>query len=338
MSGKSDRVNVLFTSVGRRVELLRAYRQAYDSLKLDGSIIAADIDPLAPGLHIADAAYIVPAISDPDYVSTLREIMRREDIGLVFPLLDHDIPVLAENRALLEVDGAVVAVISAEAAALTRDKWQTHQFFESLGVPTARSWLPENLPDSGLPFPLFVKPRSGSAGKNTFRVDSSEDLRYALERAHQPIIQEFLAGAEVTNDVVCSFEGEVWAVVSRERIEVRWGEVAKGKTIHDPDILGHCVTIAQALQARGPITVQCIMSDGPKFTEINARYGGGHPLSIAAGVPSPSWYLAKAAGLPVEPAPLGTYQAGLYLTRFDETFFLNEDDYGRFAGRAFRSG
>jgi len=327
------RINVLFTSVGRRVELLRAYRRAYDALGIDGRIVATDIDPLAPALQEADTVYLVPPISDPDYVQSLKQLIVREDIDLVFPLLDHDIPVLAQHREELEDLGAHVPVVSAEAAALTRDKWETNQFLNSLGIPAPQSWLPDKLPEN-LPFPLFVKPRSGSAGKNTFKVEDREDLEYALKKVEQPIIQEFISGPEITNDVVCSFNGDVWAVVSRQRIEVRWGEVAKGKTIHDPEIEKSCVSIAKELNARGPITVQCIMADEPLFTEINARYGGGHPLSIAAGVPSPTWYLAAASGMIVEPKALGSYQTGLYLTRFDDSFFLDESEYGHFSGRS----
>jgi carbamoyl-phosphate synthase large subunit len=44
-------VNLLFVSAGRRVELLRLFRQAYRRLRLDGRIIATDIDPLAPALQ-----------------------------------------------------------------------------------------------------------------------------------------------------------------------------------------------------------------------------------------------------------------------------------------------
>ena len=88
------------------------------------------------------------------------------------------------------------------------------------------------------------------------------------------------------------------AVVSRQRIEVRWGEVAKGKTIHAPEIIQHCVEIARKLHAIGPITVQYMNREGqPFYTEINARYGGGAPLGIAAGALSPNWFLALAAGL-----------------------------------------
>jgi len=327
-------VNVLFTSVGRRVELLRAYRRAYEALDIQGRIVATDIDPLAPALQVADSVYLVPPIDDPDYIPALKQLIVAEEIDLVFPLLDHDIPALAEHREELEALGATVPVVSAEAAALTRDKWQTSRFFTSLGVPVPQSWIPETLPQENLPFPLFVKPRSGSAGKNTYRVESMEDLRYALGQVRQPVIQEYIPGAEITNDVVCSFEGEVWAVVSRKRIEVRWGEVAKGVTVFDPEIQKYCVDIARGLNARGPITVQCILGDGPLFTEVNARYGGGHPLSIAAGAASPTWYLAKAAGMIVEPKALGTYQTGLYMTRYDDSFFLDEGEYGQFAGRS----
>src|SRR5207249_1264001 len=101
--------------------------------------------------------------------------------------------------------------------------------------------------------------------------------------------------------------------VSRRRLEVRWGEVAKGVTLWDEGIAAACTRIAQALPAVGPITVQCMMKDGvPHFIEINARLGGGFPLGIAAGADSPRWLLARCAGLELEIPPPGSYQSGLY--------------------------
>ena len=129
--------------------------------------------------------------------------------------------------------------------------------------------------------------------------------------------------------MTCSLSGEVLAGVSRQRIEVRWGEVAKGVTVHDPAIVEDCVRVAQALEAIGPITVQCMLKDSePYFTEINARFGGGLPLGIAAGVDSPALYLAEAAGLPLDIPPLGISQTGLYLTRFDDSFFVHDPAQG----------
>jgi carbamoyl-phosphate synthase large subunit len=325
-------LNVLFTSVGRRVELLRAFRQAYADLGLSGNIVAVDIDPLAPALQEADRPYIVPRLSEPNYIPTLVEICRRERIHLIFPLIDPDIPVLARHRQVLESTGARVVVVPEESANIAADKWLTYQFFLKLGIPTPRSWLPEQICSAELEYPVFIKPRFGSAGKQTFKIHNKHELIFFIDYVPDPIVQEYLPGPEITNDVICDFEGNVLAVVSRQRIEVRWGEVVKGKTIYDPEIIQHCITIAKGLKAIGPITVQCILRDSkPYFTEINARFGGGAPLGIAAGVRSPHWFLALAAGLPLEVPPLGSYKVGLYLTRFDDSFFLSEDDHARIA-------
>ena len=319
--------NILFTSVGRRVELMRAFRDAYQALSLKGEILATDIDPLAPALQVVDRPYIVPRLSSPDYISTLAEICERGKVKLVFPLIDPDIPVLAENREIIEETGARVAVVSSDAAKLTSDKWLTSQFFESLGLKTPRSWLPGQHSQREMEFPVFIKPRRGSASQHTFKISSQEEYDFFSRYIPDPIVQEYLPGPEITNDVICDLEGNVLAIVSRQRIEVRWGEVAKGFTLFNKNITDSCVKIAKALPAIGPVTVQCMMKgDIPYFTEINARLGGGVPLGIAAGVNSPMWLLAKAAGINVDIPPLGTYRRGLFLTRFDDSFFLTDDD------------
>jgi carbamoyl-phosphate synthase large subunit len=325
-------VNLLFTSVGRRVELLRAFRRAYQALELEGRIVAADVDPLAPALQLADRPYLVPRLTESGYIPTLVEICRREQISLILPLIDPDIPVLAKNRAAIEATGARPAVVSPEAAATTADKYLTTQFFRELGLSTPRSWLPGQLNPAQAEYPLFIKPRRGSAARHTFKVRDERELVFFLEYVPDPIIQEYLPGPEITNDVVCGLDGEILAVVSRQRIEVRWGEVAKGMTIYHPTITDGCAKIARALPAPGPITVQCMLkNDVPHFTEINARLGGGAPLGIAAGVDYPDWLLARVAGLPVEIPPLGHYQTGLYMTRADDSFFLTEADYEQVA-------
>ena len=331
---RPDPLNILFTSVGRRVELVRAFRRAYAELGLKGSILATDIDPLAPALSEVDRYYLVPRVDDPDYIPTLAEICRSETVQLIFPLIDPDIPILAEGRELLEVTGARLAAVPATAARIVHDKWKTYRFLRSAGLSVPKSW--KNLPTAKPGFPLFVKPRIGSAGRGGQKVDTQTELKLALRRTPEPLVQQYLTGPEVTSDVSCGLDGQVWAVVSRQRIEVRWGEVAKGVTIRNEEILAGCVTIARELPARGPITVQCMLQDGrPYFTEINARFGGGLPLAIAAGVPSPRWYLAQAAGIPFEPPTLGSYQTGLYLTRYDESRFLSEAQYAEIARHRF---
>jgi carbamoyl-phosphate synthase large subunit len=308
------------------VELLRAFRRAYRSLGLKGKILATDIQPLAPTFHVADSAYVVPRLTDPEYIPALLEIVRRERVALVFPLIDPDIPILAAHKADFAEAGAKVMTPPAAGVEMARDKWKTYLLFRNLGIPAARSWLPDDWEAAKPEFPLFIKPRNGSAGKGAFRVENRRQLEFFLTYVEDPIVQECLPGPEITSDVLCSAAGEVWAVVSRQRIEIRAGEVSKGVTVWDERIARQSIEVARGIQAVGPITVQCMMRGGePFFTEINARFGGGCPLGFAAGVNSPKWYLAEAAGLPAKIPALGSYKQDFYMTRFDDSFFVGED-------------
>jgi len=331
-------VNLLLVDVGRRVELVRLFRQALAEAGLSGRILGTDVDPLAPALQVADARFIIPRVDDPAFVPALIEICRDESATLAFPLIDPAIPPLAARRDEFEAVGTRLAVVPAEAAETTHDKWKFNRWLRTHGFATPETWLPEDLPAKP-PFPLFVKPRFGSAGRHSFRVEDGQELDFYLRRVEQPVVQEFIDGPEVTNDVFCGLDGQLWAVVSRRRIEVRWGEVHKGVTERDDGLLAACAAMARQLRAVGPITIQCLMQAGqPRFTEINARFAGGMPLAVAAGVPAPLWYVQQAAGRAVDPPPLGSYRQGIYLTRYDESFFLQGDRYEPLAGRGLRPG
>lgn len=319
-------INLVFTSVGRRVQLLQAFRQAMADFGLAGRLIGTDMNRLAPALAVVDRAYRVPPATDPEYPLALADICGRERATLVFPLVDPELPVLAHHRAALEETGARVVVLAEPAMRITRDKWLTNQFFERTGLAAPRSWLPEDI-GGPLPFPLFIRPRNGSASQNAFKINNAAELKFFARYVPDAIIQEFIDGDEITCDVICDPDGKLLGVAARQRLEVRGGEVSKGVTIHNPRIIEACAAIARALPAIGPITVQCRMRDGePMFTEINARFGGGAPLGIAAGVDSPRWLTAWAAGIDVDIPPIGSYQSGLYLSRFDDAYYLTEVD------------
>jgi carbamoyl-phosphate synthase large subunit len=320
-------MNTLFVSAGRRVELLRAFKEAYSSLGLLGETIAVDADRLAPALRVADRAFVVPRSSDAGFVELLADICRREEVGLVFPLIDPDIAILARNGRELERTGARVVVVPEWASRVAMDKLLTYEFFSDLKIPTPLCWTPQEIDSTDLEFPVFIKPRFGSAGEHTYKVRNKRELDFFVDYVPEPIIQEYLSGPEITSDVLSDFDNGVLVVISRRRIAVRGGEVSKGITMFDPEVTQRCVMIAKSLEAIGPITIQCMFRDGrPFFTEVNARFGGGFPLALAAGVDAPKWLLSLAAGLPLDIPPLGSYEKGLVLTRFDDSFFLSSQE------------
>lgn len=323
-------LTILFTSAGRRVELIRAFQRAIDELGIKGRVIVVDADPLAPTMHMADAAYIVPRLIAIDYVDRLLEICRAEAVSVIFPLIDPDISILSKHRESIATTGARVAVVSPAASKIVADKLLTNHFFQGIGLATPDSWIPGDRGVADLVYPVFAKPRAGSASRHTHKINDSAELKFFLGYIPDPIIQEYLPGPEITTDVICDLDGEVLGIVSRERIQVRDGEVAKGVTVHDERIVTAGVMIAKALPAIGPITVQCILRDGePIFTEINARFGGGIPLGIVAGVDAPKLLISRLAGIPMVEPKFGSYQTGLYMTRFDDSFMLTTEEVDR---------
>jgi carbamoyl-phosphate synthase large subunit len=326
-------INILFTSIGRRVELVRVFKEALGKLGLRGNIVGIDADPLAPALQACDRHYIVPTLTSSQYVPALRRILEKEKVSLVFPLIDPDIPVLAGDRAILEQTGARLCVLPEASVEIVSDKCRTSEYFHRLGLKTPKTWLPQQLASVDFVFPLFIKPRCGSAAKGAFRVENVRQLELFLDYVPNPIVQEYLPGPEITTDVTVTHEREILAVVCRRRLEVRWGEVVKAVTVRDQGLIDACARVARRLPAVGPITVQCIMKEGePHFTEINARLGGGVPLGVAAGVDFPKYLIAKAAGIAIDVPPVGQYEEGVHMTRFDNSYFVRMPGHDEIPG------
>ncbi len=336
-----DPFTILFTSVGRRVELMTLFRESLMTLGLDGRLIGTDIDPLAPAFHSVDEAFLVPRVDASDFVPAIVEICEQQRVDLVLPLIDPDLPRLAACRKEIASTGAQLAAPNERGAEICGDKWRTYQFFQEHGVPTPKSWLPEELrsaPPDASQFPLFVRPRGGSAGVDAYKVNNQAELEFFCGFVHDAIIQEFVPGAEITSDIVCDMNSNVMAVVSRQRIAVRGGEAMKSVTIQDERISAYCRHVATSMNAVGPITLQCMMQgNDPKFIEINGRLGGGVPLAIAAGVDIPALLIAATIGLPIDQTLTDGYTTGLYMTRCDQSFFVTETQLDELSRDHFRS-
>jgi carbamoyl-phosphate synthase large subunit len=64
------------------------------------------------------------------------------------------------------------------------------------------------------------------------------------------------------------------------------------------------------------VTLQAFLTDeGPLLSEINPRFGGGFPLTLAAGGDYPEWIMQMLEGRCVPPR-LGDYEVDLYMTRY----------------------
>ncbi len=317
-------MNVLCTSAGRRVALVRAFQAAVGPY--GGRVIAADLSRASSASHVADTGVTVPRVTDPSYVERVVALCEEHHIGLVVPLIDPELPVLAAARDRLAAVGAVLVASGPETAAVSDSKRVATQFFERAGLGTARLVEPDAVRRGEVPLPVFLKPEDGSSSIGSRSIPSLSELEYWLPRTRRPLLFEELTGPEYTVDVYVGLDGQPRCAVPRRRLEVRAGEVSKGITEAHPAVMRDALRAAAALpDARGVLTFQCRVDTGgtPRFFELNARFGGGAPLSIAAGADFPRWLVEERLGRRpqiAEPA----FRHGVLMLRYDDAVFLED--------------
>ena len=277
-------MKLLFTSIGRRVELVQAFKNAAAKLGVELILYGADISASAPALQFCDRTVLVPRIKDPAYIPSLLEVCQKEGIDALIPTIDTDLLVLAENRERFSAIGTRAVISAPDRIALCRDKRLTADYFHSVGL---ESPAPVDKVEAYIAgFPAFIKPKDGSSSIFAYKVENQKELEAYAAQIPDYIIQPFIEGTEYTVDIFCDFEGNPIFITPRIRLAVRAGEVLKTEITQDRQIITEMKRLLQDYRPFGPITVQLIRQKDTgvdHYIEINPRFGGGAPLTMMAG-------------------------------------------------------
>ncbi len=317
-------MKILFTSVGRRVELMQSFHNAAEKLGIVLTIIGADATLTAPALLFCDIKKIVPRISNPEYIPELLRICHEEKVDCLIPTIDTDLLLLAENKKEFEEIGTRVLISSAEKVRICRDQRFTADYFTSLGL---KSPLPvDKVEKYDFGFPAFIKPKDGSSSIDAYKIHTLEDLYTYADRIGDYIIQPYISGKEFTVDIFCDYEGNPAYITPRERIAVRAGEVLKTQICQDKTIIEEMKKLVADFKPCGQITVQLIREEATGedyYIEINPRFGGGAPLSMKAGADSAEAVIKMLSGKKLEYMAEAAADGAIY-SRFDQSVCIAE--------------
>jgi len=330
-TGKNNRdvLTLLFTCVGRRIELLQAFRAAARQLNIELRLVGIDSDLTAPALWCVDRPVIAPAATDAGYMPALLDAIHEHQANVLIPTTDTDLPVLSQHREAIAKAGCAPLLADPQVIDICRNKLLTYAHLRKHGIDTPTTYTPEQVRDlEPKLFPLFIKPRTGSASQWVHKIADQLDLDYYLQRVNEPIVQEFISGVEHTVDVYVGLTGIPRCAVPRARLKVRTGEVCKGIVVKDLEVMDASRRLVETLgpSLRGIVTLQCIVTAEHRirFIEINPRVGGGAPLAIAAGADFPAWLLQELRGQTPEIAFDG-FRHALAMYRYDWSTFVPLD-------------
>lgn len=319
----SKEIHILFTGVGRRVELIQAFRDAALCLNVTMKLYGADMTNTAPALYYCDFYRPVCGMREESYIDELLTICKNDSIDLVIPTIDTDLLILSENNHRFEEIGTKVLISSPYMISICRDKNKTSAFFETCGL---KAPIPVNdWTHYKGDYPAFIKPKDGSSSINAYKVENEEELQLYAAQIDDYVVQPFIDGKEYTIDILCDWDGKPISIVPRERLQVRAGEVLKTRIDLDSTMIEEANKLCKVFKPCGPITVQLIQDHNTGenyYIEINPRFGGGAPLAMKAGTRSAEHILKMLQNETIE------YEVkvadGAIFSRFDQSVCISQ--------------
>jgi carbamoyl-phosphate synthase large subunit len=309
---------VLLTAAGKRYDVVGCFARLTKT-------VVADPSPLAPAQYAAHVRTAVPLINDPDYIPALERLCEQHAVGVVLPLTDLDIELLAEARE----QGRLPALVpSGEVARATYDKYEAHLLLERHGLPSPPTALADA--DLGaLEYPVMVKPRRGSGARSIHRADNVAQARFFIDYVPEAtMLQRAMNGPELSIDCLGDRDGRCLNAIPRTMLESRGGESIKGEVVHDEELIELGRRTMESLLIAGPATIQVFRDPdlGPGITDVNTRFGGAFPAPAYAALPGrtyPELIVRIAAGERIEPH-VGEFRAGMTFTRYYWQLELDE--------------
>lgn len=317
-------ITVLFSSAGRRVALIDAFRADAKALGMELRAICVDADPeWSAACDLADESFKVPPANSPVFPNAILKICAEENVKLVIPTIDPELLPYSEAREDFAKRGVYVPIGSPELIAIARDKIRTAEFARNKKLPAPRTApVGELLKSSkGWRYPIVLKPISGSGSAHVQYTANEEDLALVARLRPDYIAQEHIEGREFTVHQYYDRAGKLRCSVPHFRKEVRAGEVSKAVTEQHPALMQLSEELAAVLPGpRGVICFQAIVREGKPFVfDINARFGGGFPLAHYAQATFPKWLMQEALNLP--PSANNNWWPGATMLRYDSAVF-----------------
>jgi len=316
------KMRILVLSTGRRVSLIRHLRRAAQNLDVSLFLVGTEIELDTPSLFFCDAFEIVPRTFSDEHHLAILSLIQKYEITHILPGNDLDLLYLSQRAD--EIPARLLCSHPSQYRPWLQ-KSLGSQAFEKLGLKVPKVF--DDLKDVS-DYPLILKEDFGFGSVNQYLLNSNQDLIANLPRMKHPFLQKFVSGPEYTVDVFCDDAKKPVALVSRLRKKVRSGVSDVGVVVQNSKLIELVKNVASSFNLAGPWNVQCIEFQNEfYFLEVNPRFSGGIPLTIASGADFATYLLQWALGLGMNYDP--KIRDGLKMLKLDaEVFFLDDLEAG----------
>lgn len=315
-------MNILITSVGTRDKIVQYFKKTIGN---NGNVVTTDMSELAPALYEVDKHYVVPAITDSNYMNCIYDICKKEKIDAILSLIDPELSLLAKNEEEFSKLGVKVIGSSYDVCELAFNKMHMYEWLKANGYKYARSYdnidrFYEDLKAGLISFPVFVKPICGSASIGIEKVEDEEVLNFIWGHADNLMIQEYLNGTEIGVDVyIDMISHEVVSMFAKKKLLMRAGETYKAVSIKEQRLFELVEQFCKDCGFLGQIDIDIFEINGEYYiSEVNPRFGGGYPHAYECGCNHMALIENNIQNI-ANKKNIGNYKEGVYMMKYNET-------------------
>lgn len=317
-----EKINILFLGGAKRVSLAEHFIAAGSKLNCEIGIFSYELDQKCPIASVG-TVIIGKKWRDNDLMNDLTRIIQENNINIVLPSVDPAISIAAKLHGILG-NHIFVPISDISICDIMFDKKLSEKWFVENQIPIPESYACND----ELKYPVFIKPRNGSASKGLVIIRNKEEWA-EISNPEDYVIQRYIQNkTEYTVDCYVAQNGEIISVVPRERLSVAGGEVMSSITLHNTTMETIACDVLHKGQFRGPVNIQFIKdndNDKVYVMEINPRFGGGVITSIEAGANTTEFVLRESLGLPIYKC--NDWKVNTLMTRYFKEVIFYADNH-----------
>src|SRR2546428_7631471 len=248
-----------------------------------------------------DRAYILPSATSPRYVSRLNQVIKKDNVEMVFPQLDSEVGRISRDRNQVR---ASLFLPDREAVKVCQDKYEALSRWFKKGLRGQPIVLSSSNPRARqsvrrLAFPFWVRARQGAGGSLSCLARSWRSVEHWISyHWAEGLKTDFILEEYLPNRDFCFMsiwnEGKLVTSMVRERLSwvghriVGSGGTSKlNRVVHSDKVNTTALEAISAVSER-PHGIFCVdlKGDGrgiPRPTEINCRFTTNvHYLTLAS--------------------------------------------------------
>ena len=315
-------INILVTAIGGGGHGEQVLKALNMSMNKRYRVYGTDANSNCPQKNQVYAFETMPYASDPLYMDKLFVLFEKFRIDVLIHGCEPELELFNKNRKEITDRNVLLLLNSSEVIEIGMNKKKTSDFLLNNGFNPPQYLEINNSNEVDLIdwYPAVVKPIIGGGGSsNVYIVQSKSELLNLAGYLHLDevegkfMVQEYVGSSdqEFTVGVLSSLDGEIINSIALKRMmsgqlnirsklsnRTSRSELGKNLVISSgvsqghlgkyPQVTKQCEVIAQKINSKGPLNIQCRLVNGEvKVFEINPRFSGTTSLRAMVGFNEP---------------------------------------------------